>query len=52
MSKLTSEEEQLIQIVRDLKVYETIELKRNEKGEIVYIFTKKEKHIFLTSNDA
>lgn len=51
MSKLSSEEEQLLKIIRDLKTHETIELKRNERGEIVYVYTKKQKYIFLTTND-
>lgn len=48
-NQLTQEERSLLQIIKDLKPFEVIELKRNEQGEIVYIYTRKEKYIFLTS---
>lgn len=52
MNKLTQEEQQLLTIIRDLKLFETIEIKRNEKDEVIYIYTKKEKYIFLTLKQA
>lgn len=42
------EEAALIEIVRNLKPYESIEIKMDENGKIVYTYTKKERHIFLT----
>lgn len=49
MNKTSQEEEQLLQILRDLKPFETVEIKRNEQGQLIYIWTKKEKYIFLTN---
>jgi hypothetical protein len=37
---------QLIAILRDLKPYETVEIKRDDKGNLQYIHTKKEKYTF------
>ena len=45
---MNNEEQQLIQIIRDLKPFETVEIKRDEKGNLVYVYTKKERYIFLT----
>ncbi len=47
---MSNEEAQLLQIIRDLKPYETIELKRDERGNIVYVYTRKDKYIFLVSS--
>lgn len=49
MNNPTQEELQLIQVVRDLKPFETVEIKLNEKGETQFIYTKKEKSILLTN---
>lgn len=49
MNKPSQEELQLIQIVRDLRPFETVEIKLNEKSEVVFIYTKKEKTILLTN---
>lgn len=48
-NELSTEEFTLLQIIKDLKPFETIELKRNEQGEIVYVYTQKKKYIFLTT---
>lgn len=50
LEKIGAEEYQLIHIIRDLKRFETVEIKRNEHGNLEYIYTKKEKYIFLTNN--
>lgn len=44
---MSNEELQLIQIIRDLKPFETVEIKRDEKGNLVYVYTRKERYIFL-----
>lgn len=52
MNDLSPDEAHLIQIIRDLKQFETIELKRDDKAQIVYIFTQKNKFTFLTKKTA
>lgn len=52
LEKIGAEEYQLIHILRDLKRFETVEIKRNESGTLEYIYTKKEKYIFLTNKSA
>jgi hypothetical protein len=37
--------EALIAIIKDLKPFETIEIKMDEKGNIVYTYTKKERTV-------
>lgn len=45
---MSKEEAALIEIVRNLKPFETIEIKMDDNGKIIYTYTKKERHIFLT----
>ena len=45
---MNKEEAQLLAIIRNLKPFETVEIKRDEKGNLIYIYTKKERYIFLT----
>lgn len=47
MNDISQEELQLLQIIRDLKPFENIEIKRDERGNLVYVYTKKEKYIFI-----
>lgn len=49
---MNKEEAQLLAIIRNLKPFETVEIKRDEKGVLIYVYTKKERYILLTlSND-
>ena len=45
---MNKDELALIEIVRNLKPYESIEIKMDENGKIVYTYTRKERHVFLT----
>lgn len=47
----TQKEEQILHILKDLKPFETIEIKRDERGNIVYIHTHKERHILFGEFD-
>lgn len=49
MNDLNQEELQLIAIIRDLKPYENIEIKRDDKGNLTWVYTKKERYVFLTN---
>lgn len=49
MNDLNVEELSLIQIIRDLKPFETIEIKRDDKGSLIYVYTRKDRYIFLTN---
>lgn len=42
---------QLLAIIKSLKPFETVEIKRDEKGNLVYIYTKKEKYILTVDNE-
>lgn len=45
--EITKEEYQLLKIIKDLKPYENVEIKRDERGDLVYVYTHKEKYTFL-----
>ena len=49
MNNLTKEEAQLLAILRDLKSFEMIEIKKDTDGNLVYTYTRKERHILLQS---
>lgn len=40
-----SDEQKLLLLIKDLKPFETLEIKRDDKGELVYVYTQKSRGI-------
>lgn len=45
---ITNDEMQMIMIMRSLRPFETLEFKLNDSGELVYVYTRKERYVVLT----
>ena len=45
MNDISKEEMELILIARDLRPFETIELKLNESGDIIYTWKRQERYM-------
>lgn len=45
---MNEQEIQLIAVIRDLKPFETIEIKCDEEGKVIYTYTQKKRYILLT----
>ena len=45
MNDITQDEINLIAIIRTLKPFEVVELKLNDSGEVIYTYTRKDRHL-------